>query len=230
MMKDDDRAVSLLRQFLRINTTNPPGNEEEGILFLEAVLKGAGISSAIYRSAPKRANLLARIKGKRDGKPIILLSHVDVVAAREDEWDTDPFGGEIRDGFIYGRGAIDMKSQTICQLLAFKALREKGTVPERDILFLATGDEEVGGKFGAEYMVREVSELRDASFVLSEGGCITPGAKCDCAAASHEGDHRQERSCHRDPATMTMLARSSSGQRTCCSTRSMRARRSASAS
>ena len=176
MMKEDDHVVSLTRQFLRINTTNPPGNEEEAALFLEAVLKEAGIPSVIYRSAPKRANLLARIKGRTNGKPIILLSHVDVVAAREDEWDVDPFGGEVRDGYIYGRGAIDMKSQTICQLLAFIHLHESGIVPERDILFLATADEEVGGTFGAEYMVKEVGELRGAAFVLSEGGCITEEA------------------------------------------------------
>ncbi len=175
-MKDIDRAVPLLRQFIRINTTNPPGNEEDAVLFLESVLKEAGIASTIYRSGHRRANLLARIKGKKEGKPIILLSHVDVVPAREDEWDVDPFGGEIKDGFIYGRGAIDMKSQTICQLLAFIHLVEEGITPERDILLLATGDEEVGGKFGAEYMVKEVPELRDASFVLSEGGWITEEA------------------------------------------------------
>jgi acetylornithine deacetylase/succinyl-diaminopimelate desuccinylase-like protein len=173
MMKEDDHAVPLLQQLLRINTTNPPGDEEEAVLFLEAVLKEAGISSEIYQAASRRANLLARIKGKRRGKPIILLNHVDVVPADQDEWDADPFGGEIRDGYIYGRGAIDMKSQTICQLLAFINLHKKGITPERDIIFLATGDEEVGGKFGAEYMVSRVEELKDASFVLSEGGWIT---------------------------------------------------------
>ncbi|MDR2017529.1 MAG: M20/M25/M40 family metallo-hydrolase [Syntrophobacterales bacterium] len=173
MMEDKDRAVSLLRQFLRIDTTNPPGNEEEAVLFLEGILSEAGIRSEIYKAAPRRANLMARIKGKKNGKPIVLLSHVDVVPAKAEEWDFDPFGGEIKDGFIYGRGAIDMKSQTICHLLAFMNLLGEGITPEQDILFLATGDEEVGGKFGVEYMVKHVEELRQASFVLSEGGWIT---------------------------------------------------------
>ena len=172
-MTDKDNAISLLRRLIRIDTTNPPGNEEEAVLFLEGVLAQAGIHSQIYKAASKRANLLARIKGKRDGKPIVLLNHVDVVPARAEEWDVDPFGGEIKDGFIYGRGAIDMKSQTICQLLAFMNLHKEGITPERDILFLATGDEEVGGKFGVEYMVEHVEELRQASFVFSEGGWIT---------------------------------------------------------
>ncbi|HEY3276002.1 MAG TPA: M20/M25/M40 family metallo-hydrolase [Syntrophorhabdaceae bacterium] len=175
-MKELDLAVSLLQQFIRINTTNPPGNEEEAILFLEALLKEAGIDSQIYEAAAKRANLLARIPGKQKGKPIILLSHVDVVAAHEDEWEVDPFGGVLKDGYIYGRGAIDMKSQTICQLLAFMALRKEGITPERDILFLATGDEEVGGKFGAEDIIEKAPELKTASFVLSEGGWITEEA------------------------------------------------------
>jgi acetylornithine deacetylase/succinyl-diaminopimelate desuccinylase-like protein len=176
MMKEIDYAVSLLTQFIRINTTNPPGNEEEAVLFLDSLLKEAGIATEIYQSAPKRANLLARIPGKKKDKPIILLSHVDVVAAREDEWDMDPFGGDVKDGFIYGRGAIDMKSQTICQLLAFIALHKEGVIPERDMLFLATGDEEVGGKFGAEDIIAKAPELRNASFVLSEGGWITEDA------------------------------------------------------
>ena len=172
-MTDKDNAISLLRRLIRIDTTDPPGNEEEAVLFLEGVLAHAGIHSQVYKAAAKRANLMARIKGKKDGKPIVLLSHVDVVPARPDEWDVDPFGGEIKDGFIYGRGAIDMKSQTICQLLAFINLYKEGITPERDILFLATGDEEVGGKFGVEYMVEHVEELRQASFVFSEGGWIT---------------------------------------------------------
>jgi acetylornithine deacetylase/succinyl-diaminopimelate desuccinylase-like protein len=172
MTNENEYAVELLRQFLRIDTSNPPGNEEQAMLFLEGVLKEAGIHSEIYLAAPKRANLLARIKGKNEGKPIILLSHVDVVVAKEDGWEADPFGGEIKDGFIYGRGTIDMKGQTICQLLAFIALKKEGIVPERDIIFLATCDEEVGGKNGVEYMLKEVPELREASFVLSEGGFV----------------------------------------------------------
>jgi acetylornithine deacetylase/succinyl-diaminopimelate desuccinylase-like protein len=167
-----DIAVEMLREFIRIDTSNPPGNEEKAILFLENILQKEGLSTEIYLSVPKRANIISRIEGRKKGKPIILLGHVDVVPAKADEWDVDPFGGVLKDGFIYGRGSIDMKGQVICQLLSFIDLYKKGIVPERDIIFLATCDEEVGGKNGLEFMLHQVRELRDASFVLSEGGCI----------------------------------------------------------
>ncbi len=171
-MSLNDDVIQLVRQFLRIDTTNPPGNEEKAILFLEAILKKEGISSLIFSPAPGRANIMAWIEGKKKGKPVILLSHIDVVSAKKDEWDTDPFGGELVDGFVYGRGAIDMKSQAICLLLAFIQYYKYGIIPERDMVYLATCDEEVGGKYGVEYMLEKVPQLRDASFVLSEGGFI----------------------------------------------------------
>jgi acetylornithine deacetylase/succinyl-diaminopimelate desuccinylase-like protein len=171
-MTSSNEPVKLLTDFLRIDTSNPPGNEEEAVQFLERVLKGAGIASETFVPAPKRANLLARIKGKKRGKPLILLSHVDVVPASAEEWIVPPFSGEIREGFIFGRGAIDMKSQAICQLLSFIAIHKEGVVPERDMVFLATCDEEVGGRYGMEYMLGQVDELKGASFVLSEGGSI----------------------------------------------------------
>lgn len=171
-MNELDTAVNLLSEFLKINTTNPPGNEEDAALFLDGYLDKEGIPTEIFHVAPKRANLLARIPGKNKGKPVILLSHIDVVPAKAEEWEVPPFSGEIRDGFIYGRGAIDMKSQAICQLLAFAQFQKEGTKPERDIIYLATCDEEVGGQHGVEYMLKNVDELRNASFVLSEGGCI----------------------------------------------------------
>jgi len=165
--------VTLLKDLIRINTSNPPGNEEEAILFLEAILNTEGIPTEIFSPAPRRANILATIKGKRRGKPIVLLGHVDTVPAREDDWDVDPFSGEVRDGFLYGRGTIDMKSQIICQLLSFIHLYKQGITPEQDIVFLTTCDEEVGGEYGVKYVIDKVPALRNASFVLSEGGCIT---------------------------------------------------------
>ena len=171
-MNNNNDVVQLVRQFLRIDTSNPPGNEEKAVLFLEAILKKEGINSRIYSPSPGRANIMARIEGKKKGKPVILLSHIDVVPAKEDEWDTDPFGGELINGFVYGRGAIDMKTQALCQLLAFIRYARDGVTPERDIIYLATCDEEVGGKYGVEYMLKKVPQLRSASFVLSEGGFI----------------------------------------------------------
>jgi len=171
-MNNIDKAVDLLSEFIRIDTTNPPGNEEDAVMFLDGYLDKEGIPTEIFHVAPRRANLLARIPGKNKGKPVILLSHIDVVPANADEWQVPPFSGEVRDGFIYGRGAIDMKSQAICQLLAFTQLQRDGIRPERDIIYLATCDEEVGGQHGVEYMLKNMEELRGASFVLSEGGCI----------------------------------------------------------
>lgn len=172
IMNELDMAVNLLSELIRIDTTNPPGNEEDAVLFLDGFFDKAGIPTEIYRVAQRRANLLARIPGKNKGKPVVLLSHIDVVPAKAEEWEVPPFSGEVRDGFVYGRGAIDMKSQTVCQLLAFTQLQKDGTKPERDIIYLATCDEEVGGQHGVEYMLKNVDELRNASFVLSEGGCI----------------------------------------------------------
>ncbi len=171
-MNNNNDTVDLVRQFLRINTTNPPGNEEKAVIYLEAILRKAGIDSTIYSPASGRANLMAQLKGKKKGKQVILLSHIDVVSARKDEWEVDPFGGELHGGYVYGRGAIDMKTQALCQLLAFIRYAKDGVTPERDIVYLATCDEEVGGKHGVEYMLNKVSWLKDASFVLSEGGFI----------------------------------------------------------
>lgn len=169
-MMDLDRTIELLRDFLRIDTTNPPGNEEKAALFIQEFLRREGIASEIYQAQPGRANILSRIKGKTGGKPVILLGHIDVVPAKRDEWCCDPFAAEVRDGFLYGRGTIDMKAQVICQLASFVELALQGTPPKRDIIFLATCDEEVGGNHGVEFMLDRVPELKDASFVLSEGG------------------------------------------------------------
>ncbi len=169
-MTNLDNTIELLRDFLRIDTTNPPGNEEKAALFLQDILKREGLPSRIYRSVPGRASILSRIKGRLSGKPVILLGHIDVVPANRDEWVCDPFSADIKDGFIYGRGAIDMKSQVICQLAAFIDYARRGIVPKRDIVFLATCDEEVGGNLGVEFMLGAEPDLKDASFVLSEGG------------------------------------------------------------
>jgi acetylornithine deacetylase/succinyl-diaminopimelate desuccinylase-like protein len=167
-----DTAVGLLSDLIRLDTSNPPGNEEAAVQFLEAFLKKEGIESDIYLPAPRRANILARIRGKRAGRPAVLLGHLDVVPAHEEGWVAPPFGGLVKDGFVYGRGAIDMKSQIVCNLLSFIELKRMGVIPERDLVFLATADEETSGPFGVEYMLGKVADLRESSFVFSEGGFI----------------------------------------------------------
>ena len=162
----------LLSDLIRIDTSNPPGNEEAAVQFLEALLLKEGIKAEIFSPEPRRANILARLKGKMRGSPVILLGHLDVVPAHDEGWTAPPFSGAVQDGFIYGRGAIDMKSQVVCQLLSFIGIHREGILPERDLIFLATADEEASGEMGAEYMLEKVEDLRHASFVLSEGGSI----------------------------------------------------------
>lgn len=170
--KADLSPVELLSQMIQLDTTNPPGNEEIAVQFIEGLLHKEGVPYEIVAPEPRRANIIARIPGKRPGKPVVLLGHLDVVPAHEEGWVVPPFSGAIRDGFIYGRGAVDMKSQVVCHLISFIRLLRSGIVPERDIVFLATADEEVSGKLGAEYMFHKVDDLGDASFVLSEGGFV----------------------------------------------------------
>ncbi|MCX7858339.1 MAG: M20/M25/M40 family metallo-hydrolase [Deltaproteobacteria bacterium] len=169
---DSDKLIEFSREFLRLNSANPPGCEEESILFLESFLKKEGIECEIFSPCENRANLFARIEGRRSDMPLVVLSHVDTVPAKPDEWEVDPFKGEIKDGYLYGRGAIDMKIQALCQLFAFIDIKKDGLVPERDIIYLATCDEETGGKLGVKFMMEKKEILQDADFVISEGGFI----------------------------------------------------------
>ena len=166
-------AVELLRAYVRIDTTNPPGNEIAGARFLADVLAHDGIASEIVESAPGRANLVARLAGNGALGGIVLHHHIDVVYADRRYWSVDPFAGEIRDGFLYGRGAIDMKSTGILQLAAMLALRRAGTRLKRDLIFLATADEEAGSAFGAGFLAtHHPAWLDGAEYAISELGGI----------------------------------------------------------
>src|SRR3989441_2782237 len=147
-----EEAVDLLRRYLMIDTTNPPGNEIEGAKFLAAVLERDGIASETVESAPGRANLVARRAGDGSLPGIVLHHHIDVVYADRRYWTVDPFGGAIRDGYLYGRGAIDMKSTGIMHLAAVLALKRAGLPLKRDLVFLATADEEAGSLYGARFV------------------------------------------------------------------------------
>jgi acetylornithine deacetylase/succinyl-diaminopimelate desuccinylase-like protein len=168
-----EETVELLRAYLAIDTTNPPGNEIAGARFLADVLARAGIESQTVESAPGRANLVARLRGDGSLGGIVLHHHIDVVYADRRFWTVDPFGGEIRDGFLYGRGAIDMKSTGILQLAAVLALKRAGARLKRDLIVLATADEEAGSAFGAQFIAGTHPEwLAGAEYALSELGGI----------------------------------------------------------
>src|SRR5256886_10032967 len=168
-----NEAAQLLSQYLRINTTNPAGNERRTADWLAAVLARDGITAQVFEPAPGKANLYARLRGDGSARPIILLNHMDVVLASPEYWSVDPFGGLIKDGYIWGRGAQDMKGEGIAELMTLVVLKRVGVPLKRDVIFLATADEEVGQGVGAGWFVEHHPELvRDAEFLVNEGGTI----------------------------------------------------------
>ncbi len=162
------KAISLLREYITIDTTIPPGNVEGAISFLNKIFQKEGIPTKIYEASPHKKNLMAVVKGSGEKPPILLLNHMDVVPANPKSWSVNPFGGVIKDGYLYGRGTLDMKGIAILQALAMIEVAKEKT-PHRNIYFLATCDEEVGGFHGAKWMVENVSELTQVEAVINEG-------------------------------------------------------------
>ena len=168
----EDMAVDLLRKYLRIDSTNPPGNELKAASFLKEILEREGIPVEIDEFAPGRANLLATLRGSGKRRPLLLASHTDVVPADVSRWSVPPFSGEVKDGSIYGRGAVDVKSEGILQLVTLVRLKREKAPLDRDVLLLATADEEVDFA-GAHHAVRpEVwgERLRQCEYGIAEGG------------------------------------------------------------
>lgn len=166
----EDEALDWLQSFVRIDTINPPGNESRAVDFLAAILDKEGIAYETAESAPGRGNLWARLEGG-DEPALILLNHTDVVPADMKYWTTDPLSGDIRDGYLWGRGTLDMKSTGISQLATFISLHRAGTPLNRDVVFVATADEEAGGFFGAGWLVDNHPEIfAGAGLLLNEGG------------------------------------------------------------
>jgi acetylornithine deacetylase/succinyl-diaminopimelate desuccinylase-like protein len=164
-----DETVDLLRRYLMIDTTNPPGNEIAGVRFLAEALARDGIQSEMIEAAPGRASLRAQLAGDGSLGGIVLHHHIDVVYADRRYWTVDPFGGAIADGYLYGRGAIDMKSTGILQLSAMLALKRAGVPLKRDLVFLATADEEAGSELGAQFIANHRPDwLAGAEYAISE--------------------------------------------------------------
>lgn len=169
-----DETVALLRRLIRFNTVNPPGDEIELARFLVELFKKEGIEARLYEAAPGRAQVYARIAGTGKSRPVMLLAHMDVVGVERAEWSCDPFEGVVKEGYLYGRGAIDDKgmlaANTMAMLLINRKIRGGCVAPSRDVVFIATADEEAGGKFGMGWLVKNHSELLDVEFALNEGG------------------------------------------------------------
>ncbi|MYA20417.1 MAG: M20/M25/M40 family metallo-hydrolase, partial [Chloroflexi bacterium] len=157
-------ALDILQRYLRIDTSNPPGNEAPAARFLGALLEAEGIACEYIETAPGRGALAARLPGDGSRRPLLLGNHLDVVPVEEEFWDVPPFGGVVRDGRIYGRGAMDMKGAGVMQLMAVLLLRRRREPLRRDVVFLATPDEEVGSVHGMRWLVDHRGDLFDAEF------------------------------------------------------------------
>jgi acetylornithine deacetylase/succinyl-diaminopimelate desuccinylase-like protein len=164
-----DETVDLLSRLLRVDTTNPPGNETAAAELLRDYLEANGVACELHAKVPERANLVARIPGG-DGPRLLLLSHTDVVLADPADWSVPPFSGEVRDGEVWGRGALDMKGQVAASAVAIASLAREGFRPSGDLIFAATADEEVGDDFGLSWLCREHPDAVRCAWAVNEGG------------------------------------------------------------
>jgi acetylornithine deacetylase/succinyl-diaminopimelate desuccinylase-like protein len=167
-----DLALDWMQQYLRVDTTNPPGNEMRAVAFLKGILDREGIETRVFEYAPGRGDLWARLPhtGSEAKRPIILLNHMDVVTSDASHWQVPPFSGEIKNGYVWGRGAQDMKDEGLAQLVAMVMLKREQVALDRDVIFLAVSDEEAEGT-GTDWFIAHQRELlENAEFLINEGG------------------------------------------------------------
>jgi len=164
-----EEATELLQELIRVETVNPPGNETRAAELLRQYLGDNGVESELYAKVPERANLVARIPGNGTGPRLVLLSHTDTVLANPAEWELDPWSGDLREGQIWGRGALDMKGQVAASAVAIASLAREGFEPRGDLIFAACADEEVGTGFGLQWLCQEHPEAVRAEYCVNEG-------------------------------------------------------------
>ncbi|MBW2404359.1 MAG: M20/M25/M40 family metallo-hydrolase, partial [Deltaproteobacteria bacterium] len=172
---DDDAALiehsfRLCQQLLRIDTTNPPGNEQEAAELVAEELSSAGLEPMMLHSAPRRTNVVARLRGTGEKPPLVLAAHLDVVEAEPAAWKHPPFCGEVHDGCLWGRGAIDMKNMVAMSVAIMARLAREGVKPKRDLIFAAVADEEAGCRLGSLWLADNHADLIRAEFAIGEGG------------------------------------------------------------
>jgi acetylornithine deacetylase/succinyl-diaminopimelate desuccinylase-like protein len=156
----------------RIDTSNPPGNETKAASFLKAIVDKEGIPSEIFTLMPRRGNLVARIKGNGRARPVLLMAHLDVFGVELDKWTVDPFAATTKDGYLYGRGVFDDKSNAAAALQVMLMLHRSKAPLERDIIFLAESGEEGTTNVGIDFMVQQHWDEIDAEFAINEGGWV----------------------------------------------------------
>jgi acetylornithine deacetylase/succinyl-diaminopimelate desuccinylase-like protein len=167
-------TLANLRELIKLDTTNPPGNERIATDFIAAALGRGEIEATVIEGAPARASLIARVAGRDRAKPPLMLSsHTDIVPVEAERWTHPPFAAELADGCIWGRGSIDMKSKCAMDLGLMLALSRASVAPERDLILAAVADEEAGSELGARFLVERHPELVRAGYVLNETGGFT---------------------------------------------------------
>jgi len=162
-------VTDLLSRLIRVDTTNPPGNETAAAELLRDYLEANGVECDLYARVPERANLVARIRGRGDGPSLLFLGHTDVVLADAGEWSVPPFSGEVRNDEVWGRGALDMKGQVAANAVALASLAREGFEPSGDLILAATADEEVGENFGLSWLCSEHPEAVRCDYAINEG-------------------------------------------------------------
>ena len=169
-----DETVRHLRRLIQLNTVNPPGNEITVARYLDSTLTAAGIETHLFEPSPGRAAFVARLKGSGVKEPVLLLAHMDVVGVEADKWSVDPFAGIEKDGYVYGRGAIDDKGMLAANLVTMLLLKrhviDAGGALQRDVVMVANSDEEAGGTWGMGWLIANKPDLIRAEFALNEGG------------------------------------------------------------
>lgn len=172
-----DEAIHYLQEYIRIETVNPPGNEIEGAKFFKEIFDRESISCEIFEPSPGRGNLIATLKGSGEKRPFLLLNHMDVVPVEKEGWEVPPFEGVIKDGYLYGRGALDNKSMGIVEMMALLILKRERIPLKRDVLFFASADEETGGRWGVRWAMEHLPSLSQCEYALNEGGYIMVNEK-----------------------------------------------------
>ena len=166
--------VGLLQDLIRFDTTNPPGNEKHCLAYIQGLLSESGCESLLLGRSPNRPNLIVRLDGRGQAPPLLLHGHVDVVPAQEQLWQHPPFDAEIAGGYLWGRGALDMKGGVAMMLTAFLRLKAEGIAPPGDVILALVSDEEAGGEFGTKYLVENHRDLfKDIRYAIGEFGGFT---------------------------------------------------------
>jgi acetylornithine deacetylase/succinyl-diaminopimelate desuccinylase-like protein len=162
--------LEIFRSLIRIDTSNPPGNEARAAEYVQSILSGEDIPAKVLNSTPTRGSVVGRLKGNGEKRPVMLLSHLDVVPVEPERWSVKPFAAEMSDGYVWGRGTLDIKNLTAMELMAVLLIKRAGLELKRDIIIAATADEEAGGTYGVKWLIENHFQEISAEYVINEGG------------------------------------------------------------